>query len=161
MNFEPGPGLRKSDGFTLVEIMIVVAIIAVLAAVAVASFSKARRESRITAFVNDMRIATDAFNLYVMEHNGVYPPDVTPSVMPAGMSDYLRKMRWAETTPVGGQWDWDLDQFGFKAGVSVYRPTMGDVEMTRVDHKCDDGDLATGMFRKRADGYISIIEFLP
>lgn len=43
-------------GFTLVEIMIVVAIIALLAAIAIPSFMKSRQDSRRTACVNNLRL---------------------------------------------------------------------------------------------------------
>jgi len=75
------------------------------------------------------------------------------------MAPYLAKMAWFERTPIGGQWDWDNGQFGFKAGVSVYQPDRTPQEMREIDAMIDDGDLATGGFRSRTDGYISIIEF--
>lgn len=45
----------KKQGFTLVEIMIVVAIIGLLAAIAIPSFVKARNTSQQNACINNMR----------------------------------------------------------------------------------------------------------
>jgi len=49
--------LRKSSkGFTLVEIMIVVAIIGLLAAIAVPNFVQARQQAQTNACINNLRI---------------------------------------------------------------------------------------------------------
>ena len=47
---------KKRGGFTLVEIMIVVAIIALLAAIAVPGFLRARKRSQASRVVNDLRL---------------------------------------------------------------------------------------------------------
>lgn len=148
----------RRSAFTLVEVMIVVAIIGILAAMALNSFIVARRNSRNVAFMNDISKASNAFELYAIE-NGSYPADKWPGVVPDGMAAYLPKMDWAEETPIGGQWDWDNGQFGFTAGVSVYKPGRSRAQMILVDGMLDDGDLGTGRFQERTDGYIYIIEF--
>jgi type IV pilus assembly protein PilA len=151
--------VKVNQGFTLVEIMIVVMIIGVLAAIALPAFSRARLTSQNVRFINDLRVATGAFQQYALD-TGKYPPDNTPSVMPPGMSEYLECMRWTEDTPIGGRWDWDYQQFGCKAGVSVYYGAdMQDARLTEIDRRIDDGNLNTGTFRKRSQGYISVIEW--
>lgn len=47
--------MKGKKGFTLVEIMIVVAIIGLLAAIAIPSFIKARTESQKNACINNLR----------------------------------------------------------------------------------------------------------
>lgn len=149
---------RKNEwGFTLVEIMIVVAVIGLLAAMAIPGFARARENARNARLANDVEVARAAFIQYSLDH-GRYPPDVTPAVMPSGMSEYLARMAWRKPTAVGGSWDWDYRQFGVTAGVSVYQPAAPDTQLERFDKIVDDGDLATGMSRKRAAGYINIIE---
>ena len=62
--------LRKSrGGFTLVEIMIVVAIIALLAAIAVPNFLRARKRSQATRILEDLRIIDSAIDQYAIETN--------------------------------------------------------------------------------------------
>jgi prepilin-type N-terminal cleavage/methylation domain-containing protein len=57
----------KRAGFTLVEIMIVVAIIALLAAIAVPSFLRARKRSQASKILNDLRMIDSAIDQYAIE----------------------------------------------------------------------------------------------
>src|SRR5438094_3251699 len=58
---------RKHAGFTLVEIMIVVAIIALLAAIAVPGFLRARKRSQASKILNDLRLIDGAVDQYAIE----------------------------------------------------------------------------------------------
>jgi prepilin-type N-terminal cleavage/methylation domain-containing protein len=57
----------KRAGFTLVEIMIVVAVIALLAAIAVPSFLRARKRSQASRILNDLRMIDSAVDQYAIE----------------------------------------------------------------------------------------------
>jgi prepilin-type N-terminal cleavage/methylation domain-containing protein len=59
----------KHAGFTLVEIMIVVAIIALLAAIAVPNFLRSRKRSQATQVLEDLRILDSAVDQYAIENN--------------------------------------------------------------------------------------------
>ena len=61
----------SSRGFTLVEIMIVVAIIALLAAIAVPNFLRSRKRSQATQILQDLRQIDGAKDLYAIEFNKV------------------------------------------------------------------------------------------
>lgn len=63
------PGIRSRRGFTLVEIMIVVAIIALLAAIAIPNFVKSRRQTRLSACINDMRVIDTAIQQYLLAND--------------------------------------------------------------------------------------------
>jgi prepilin-type N-terminal cleavage/methylation domain-containing protein len=57
----------KRAAFTLVEIMIVVAIIALLAAIAVPGFLRARKRSQAAKVLNDLRMIDSAVDQYAIE----------------------------------------------------------------------------------------------
>lgn len=59
----------KRAGFTLVEIMIVVAIIALLAAIAVPGFLRARKRSQASKILNDLRMISGAVDQYAIENS--------------------------------------------------------------------------------------------
>ena len=56
----------RAHGFTLVEIMVVVAIIALLAAIAVPGFLRARKRSQAGRVVNDLRLIDSAVDQYAL-----------------------------------------------------------------------------------------------
>src|SRR3954463_927280 len=60
---------KRHGGFTLVEIMIVVAIIALLAAIAVPGFLRARKRSQASRVLNDLRLIDSAVDQYAIETN--------------------------------------------------------------------------------------------
>src|ERR1700685_1624302 len=60
---------KNRGGFTLVEIMIVVAIIALLASIAVPNFLRARKRSQATRCLEDLRIIDSATDQYAIETN--------------------------------------------------------------------------------------------
>jgi prepilin-type N-terminal cleavage/methylation domain-containing protein len=59
----------RRGGFTLVEIMVVVAIIALLAAIAVPGFLRARKRSQASKILNDLRMIDSAVDQYAVETN--------------------------------------------------------------------------------------------
>ncbi len=59
--------MAGNELFTLVEIMIVVAIIALLAAIAVPGFLRARKRSQASKILNDLRMIDSAVDQYAIE----------------------------------------------------------------------------------------------
>ncbi len=60
-------------GFTLIELMIVIAIIAILAAILIPNFIRARAEAQYSACVSNEKNVATALQMYSTDWNGVYP----------------------------------------------------------------------------------------
>src|SRR5688572_8631272 len=78
---------KNRGGFTLVEIMIVVAIIALLAAIAVPNFLRARKRSQATRILEDLRLIDAAIDQYAIENN----KSGGAAVRWADIQNYLKK----------------------------------------------------------------------
>jgi len=126
-----------SAGFTLMEIMIVVAIIGLLAALALPSFQKARIKSQNSAFMNDLRIIDAAINQYIVE-NKKYPADVNEKIMPPELVPYLKGIDWSKPTPIGGYWDYDYN-WGMTCGIGVMGPQRTAAEMAELGNFVEYG----------------------
>jgi prepilin-type N-terminal cleavage/methylation domain-containing protein len=143
--------MRKDrQGFTLVEIMIVVAVIGLIAAMAIPSMVKARTRAHVTRIANDLRIFSAAFERYCMD-NGRYPAD-THNTLPAGMEDYIKPKQW-ELLPLGGHYNWEGPTWGEGgtypyAGIALFETEASDTVLRQLDTIVDNGNLLTGCFRK-------------
>jgi prepilin-type N-terminal cleavage/methylation domain-containing protein len=89
--------MRKA--FTLIELLIVVAIIAILAAIAVPNFLEAQMRSKVSRTKSDMRTMATALESYFVDNNK-YPPDYTEVLRGVPRFSVLIQRHAVLTTPV-------------------------------------------------------------
>src|SRR5688572_16857274 len=83
--------IRSTKGFTLVEIMIVVVIIGLLAAMAIPAFQKVRASSQDKAVLNNARQLSGAADQYYLEY-GVSTADYAALI---GVQSYVKNLQTA------------------------------------------------------------------
>jgi len=146
----------RRRGFTLIEILIVVVILGILASVVIPQFARASGDSSNAAFAHDIKLMARLISVQ-QHHSGTWPAEQPAGTFPPEMLGKLDPGDWIKATPLGGAWDYDRDAFGVIAGVSVELPDRTPAQMLEIDKMIDDGNLTTGAFRQRTNGYIYIL----
>ena len=116
----------RTSAFTLIELLIVVLIIAILAAIAVPNFLEFQVRAKISRVKSDMRSLATAIEAYRVD-NDVYPPTALHSQGGRAVS-YPRGFvcgdegGWLVTTPIAYITTWPKDTFPDSQGWSVTNP---------------------------------------
>jgi len=132
---------NKSGGFTLVEIMIVVAIIALLAAIAVPNFLRARERSQATTILNDARMLDGAVDQWAIEQNKAKGDAVAWS----DVSSYLKP--GTRLVSSGGK-----DMFGTAYTFKTVGTTTGQIEIDAATMAKFATDVVATTFWEQYDG---------
>ncbi len=155
-NFKSRP---LAKGFTLIELMIVVAIIGLLAAIALPAYSNFILRSKLTETAVQLGAFARAFDT-TKQINGTYPLDVSVGAIPTGSPGLtIDKTQWETPTLLGGNWNWEGSDNHPYAGISIEGSTAEEKDFIQLDTIIDNGDLSSGKFRKTPNGrYTFILE---
>lgn len=142
----------RESGFTLLELMIVVAIIGVLSSIALPAYQDYAFRARLSGMILELDSIADRLREYEVVM-GTYPPDthiVPPAEVP--MPDY-----WYRETLLGGNYNWEGPDGYPYAGVAILGATAELKHIQYFDRLLDDGNLATGKFRQTPNGRYTYI----
>ena len=81
---------RRKSGFTLVEILIVVIILGILAAIVIPQFTEASSDARESSLTSNLQTMRSQLELYKVQHNDDYPSGVDPDAPDAAATLVLR-----------------------------------------------------------------------
>ena len=119
-------GHRKEEGgFTLVELIIVIIIIGILAALAIPQFVSSTRDAQEATLSGDLAVMRNAINLYYHQHSSTYPGAVEEDGTGAatGASDnptaFINQL--TQYTNEQGQTSATLDRVNFPFGPYLMR----------------------------------------
>lgn len=92
-------------GFTLIEILVVIAIIGILSSVVLASLGRARSSASMARAKLEFKSIATAIHIYAEDHGGM-PADVSRG-LPPGLEAYLSGGNWPNAPWPGSVYDWD------------------------------------------------------
>lgn len=148
---------HSSSGFTLLELLIVTAIIGVLASIAVPSYQNFITRARLTETALQLGYWGREFSHWEAV-NGRYPND-SHIILPLEASSSLNisDVEWGATTALGGNWNWEgPDNYPY-AAISIFQATAPIGNIVQLDFIMGDGDLSGGRFRQTPNGRYSCI----
>jgi prepilin-type N-terminal cleavage/methylation domain-containing protein len=98
--------MKRQKGYTVIEIIIVVAILVILATLTVVYLARARQRAKLTRVTTELTSISNSLAQYAEDNNYQYPADVSREV-PPGLEKYLQGGTWPESIWPNGVFDWD------------------------------------------------------
>ena len=142
--------MKARNGFTLVELLIVVVVLGILAAIVIPQFSDASSDAKLNRLLTDLQTMRSQIELYKIQHNGALPGAGTATftdamtdqtdVAGAAGTDYGPYVRQIPTNPFN-----DLADIDEEAGVTL----LGS------DNKGWHFNTSTGAFSADTDAHTS------
>ena len=115
---------KRRDGFTLVELVIVIVILGILAAAAVPQFIDSTKDAEDSTLAGNLAVLRNAVNLYYHQHTSEYPgakktdgtgTDTVAVDNPAAFQDQL-----TQYTAKDGETSADLDRVNYPLGPYLF-----------------------------------------
>lgn len=145
--------------FTLIELLIVVAIIGILAAIAVPNFLNAQMRAKLAQVESNFKALSTAFEMYRVDHNmyALHDPSHNYNIMNNGLTtpvpyiaqvpkDIFQQATLAGTTSMAAYADRELHPEPF------YAPAWGTPQLDNIPARGSGGDL-TVRFRQDVEQY--------
>ena len=139
---------QKQNGFTIVELLIVIVVIGILAAITIVAYNGVQDRAKVSRVAHDLQTFTNVFAQYYAD-NGTYP------CFDHSYSD-TKEITWSKPyikwpkTPWNTSYHWEINYgsgYGggdFAYSVSIQSPGQ---YTQALDNVMDDGNLATGKLR--------------
>lgn len=160
---------KRKSGFTIVELLIVIVVIAILATISVVAYGGVRQRAQVTAIVSDLKAAEKAFTAYKIAsgtNNWWLDSDTSltggdPKISSilnnnAEFRNFLQKPPSADglRADTGQAWTYDNDGDTYNGcgsspnGVNIAIDQVRDHDFAlAVDRAIDDGNLSCGKLR--------------
>lgn len=148
------------SAFTLVEIIVVVIVIGILAAIAAPKFVGAQVDTELASTAEDLRAIEYAVSMYYAKH-GSYPRDVNRSKAVSVLGEFFKTENpFQKIAPIGGVYDYEGPPNWSPVQISIRSERRGSHSRERaqqLDEYMDNGDLSTGSVRRKGNRTYYII----
>jgi prepilin-type N-terminal cleavage/methylation domain-containing protein len=156
---------RQHSGMTMLELLIVVAVIGVLGAIALPSYVRSRQRAQNVQTMGDLKSFAGQLEIFNGEMR-MWPDDKGPGRFPdkiGGVTDNqleqsIKRAKFEALPGIGGQFDWDYNTNGVHAAIAVANPTADNAQLVKLDELMDDGSLTTGALRQVPSGQIYVLQ---
>lgn len=135
-----------SRGFSLVELVVVIMILGILAAIAVPNFIQTSKKSSTSAAARQLRVIDDALNRYYFE-NQTWPPSSLTGTVPKQLLNYIDDSSFSGPTFLGGTAAWVYSEPKNYGKLEVTGSTATLAQYLEIDAAIDDGVARTGRLR--------------
>ncbi|HEL3750272.1 TPA: pilin [Stenotrophomonas maltophilia] len=122
--------MKNQKGFTLIELMIVVAIIAILAAIALPAYSNYTKKAKVSEVILAASSLRTDVSEYVASNNALPPATWEPDFQ---QTQYVDKLEWDATT---------------KTITATARNIADDINGDTITLKADDSNVENGVIPK-------------
>ncbi len=161
--------MRKStSGFTIVELLIVIVVIAILAAISVVAYTGVQTRARASAIASDLKATEKAFNAYkAVTSAGSWWAEADAALLAGGgatlpslisnnaeFRNFLQKAPTTDGLGTNLQWTYDNDGDTYNgcsastSGVNIYVYNVTNTDLVQaVDNAIDDGNMSCGKLR--------------
>ncbi len=151
------------SAFTLVEVLVVVIVLGILAAMVVPKVVTAEEESAVAATAADIKTIESALQMYYASNNA-YPRDVNRTQYPRELIPYFKNGNpFEKLAPLGGKYDyegppnWNPVQISMRTESTRVGHTEADA--IALDEYMDDGNLRTGVIRRDGNRTFYIVDY--
>lgn len=132
--------IKKSKFFTLIELIVVIVVLGILAAIIVPNISSFKEEAEETAIISDARNIQTAVDMYMLKNNGSTPTKVTPTLgNPQTIELYGLKPNYLRDLPKTDRAKFWLDQNNTVWASLVDAPSTVDYTAGKLTWKTVDG----------------------
>lgn len=144
--------LTDRAAYTILEIVVVLTVIGILAAIAVPHIRRAKDSAIITTLENDFRVFSQEFKDFELNFSSYPPTQNTPGLYPIGMEDRMSHT-WILPSVIGGTYRWvyssgDESENSYAyievTGNSVETLRIDPLRLSEIDDDLDDGNPNTG-----------------
>lgn len=165
---------KSGSGFTIVELLIVIVVIAILAAISTVAYTGIQTRARASTIGSELKAAEKAFHAYkVSSGTSTWWIDTDPALSGIGTGNpgivtiiaaqpdfrnFLSKAPSVAGLNASSEWFYDYDNDTYNGcsastggvNIGVYNPTAMNV-VQALDTAVDDGNLSCGKLRMASD----------